>query len=709
MRLRGNIEENSFVCINVCRCNQRASVGFLVVVYLAVASAAWGQSDHALKPAKGEPIQFVSRTGNNSNDGLSWGSAKATIYAAWNALPIAGCNFGPACGGTIYISDNVAWGGPVSGQGLRIIGGHDPNFGSPPPGWVKERAVSVICSAVGSWNTNSALPSCNVTGESNTQPAIWISGNSAAMYFEGVHTKNGSGSVLAMDSNGVFENNAGVTNITFRNCTFTESASISTNGPGLRIGPNSFENYFFESTFDGNPNATGGTEARQAFVVDPGSTVNNNSGEVYLINSHLNVGAFEDNPVGQGSAGAVVANVICEGQTDGHGCVWLTVTSPLLFFNLTNVWTADSYPINAAVEVDGNGPSDAVLVSSPNGGGGTGLRGSAVTGPAIVSGNAPGSITATVVSGDRQHQNGFLGGRVLGQTDAARRGFAPVGVRFTNLANTSPSSWTTAGGGSITTGITAPDGTTGAATCASSSRNANCIFYQANQTFAVGDIVIIGGWVRARNAAGFSSNQVLGWSTPFCGSGTCKFVDISGNGGTFSGFVPSYILGDASGGVPAEWEWYWKALKVAAAPGIPQTVQFIANVQPGFPEDIYGPMFLHIAAGTISDNEATELALNLQPYGSSCLVGAICGLPGQTEAPAHLGQMTANQFAGTAKLSNGTITVTFPTPYRNAPVCVANDTTSASNGIKPKSATTNVMFSGTGTDSIAYICVGNPN
>ena len=83
-----------------------------------------------------------------------------------------------------------------------------------------------------------------------------------------------------MDSNGIFENNAGVTNITLRNCTFTESASLRTNGPGLRIGPNSFENYFFESTFDGNPMATGGTEARQAFVVDPGSTVNNNSGEV---------------------------------------------------------------------------------------------------------------------------------------------------------------------------------------------------------------------------------------------------------------------------------------------------------------------------------------------------------------------------------------------------------------------------------------------
>ena len=145
--------------------------------------------------------------------------------------------------------------------------------------------------------------------------------------------------------------------------------------------------------------------------------------------------------MGQGSAGAVVANVICEGQTDGHGCVWLTATSPLLFFSLTNVWTADSYPINAAVEVDGNGPADAVLVSSPNGGGGTGLRGSAVTGPAIVSGNAPGSITTTVVSGDRQHQNGFLGGRVLVNQMLLEEDSHLLGCASRTVANTSPTSW----------------------------------------------------------------------------------------------------------------------------------------------------------------------------------------------------------------------------------------------------------------------------
>ncbi len=150
-------------------------------------------------------------------------------------------------------------------------------------------------------------------------------------------------------------------------------------------------------------------------------------------------------------------------------------------------------------------------------------------------------------------------------------------------------------------------------------------------------------------------------------------------------------------------------LKVSATSGASAQTQFVATVSATQPADYYAPIFLHIAARTISDNEAIELALNLQTYGSSCSIGTICGLPGQTETPARLGQIAANQFAGTAKLSNGTVTVTFPTLYQNAPICVANDTSSSSNGIKPTPEPTKVVFSGTGTDSIAYICVGNPN
>jgi hypothetical protein len=697
MKLGTNLGENIFVRVNSRQFKLRISFGFLVFLCLAVPSAVWGQSDYSLKPAKSEAIQFVSRTGNDTNDGLSWSSAKLTIHAAYQTLPSKGCNFGPHCGGIIYLGDGITWGGPVSGQGLRILGAHDPNFASPPPGWIKERAVKFKCESNGSWDATAAVPMCYVSGNSTTQPGLWISGNTAPMEFDGIKILSGSGSVLGRDSNGVFENNAGVSNLTFRDCAFGGTYSVTTNGPGLRIGPNSFENYFYTSVFDGNPNAKGGTEARQGLVSDAGGAANSNSGQLYLMDSHINSGGFESNPTGTGSTGAVVSNLICEGQTDGHGCVWIRTTTTNSFYTLSQIWVADDFPANASVEVDGNGPPDAVTVIGAGGG---------VTGPVMFMGFAPVGINSMVVSANRQHETGFLNGHVLGQTDAARRGFSPSAVRFTNLANTAPAGWTVTVSSIVTTQITAPDGTTGAATCSSSSGSGNCYFYNAKQTYAVGDIVVLGVWARPRNSGGFSGSAVLGFSTPFCGS--CAFADISGN--STGNFVSQYIKGDgSSGNPPAEWEWYWKVLKVSTTSDGPSQTQFLAPVHAKLPADYYAPVFLHVPAGAISDNEATELALNLQSYGSSCVVGSICGLPGQTEAPAHLGQMAANQFAGTAKLSNGTVTVTFPTPYQKTPICVASDTTSELNGIKPTPAATKVVFAGAGMDSIAYICVGNPN
>ncbi len=702
MKFRIPLREHDFVFLKSRQRMLRASMGFLALWYLAVASAVWAQSSHAPKPAPAttEAIQFVSRSGNDGNDGRSWASAKLTLYAAWTALPAGGAGCATACGGTIYFTNNVTFGGPVMGQGLWIAGASDPNFSALPPGWVKEAAVKMVCVGPGQWGSQSAVPQCLVTGEGSTVPALRISGSSDPMEFDGMKFLSGSGSVLAMDSSGVFENNAGVSNKTFRDCAFGFNNAISTNGPGLRIGPNSFENYFYNTTFDGNPNASGASERRQALVLDPGNRLNNDSGTVFVFHSHTNTGGIEIVPDGEGSAGAVIDGVVCEGQTDHKGCVWITETNTNTWFNLKDIWAADvALSTDPTVEVDGNGPPDAVIVLGVT---------SNTVGPMDLIGQNPSAIQGIVTSPNKQHQIGFVGGHLLGQTDAARRGFPPTAVRFTNLAASSPANWTTAGGGVITNGIAAPDGTTGAGECNGTLGAANCYFYNGAQNYALGDIVVIGAWAQAQKAEGFNSKQVISISNPSCDS--CKFVDISGQGGSNSGYVEAYILGDgSSGGPPSEWEWYWKVLKVTGTSGRAAQTQFIANVRPGYAANYYAPIFLHIAANTISDNEAIELGSNLQSYGSSCLVGTVCGLPGQTQTPARLGQIAANQFAGTAKLSNGAVTVTFTTPYHNAPICVANDTTSASNGIKPTATAAYVVFSGAGSDSIAYICIGNPN
>ncbi len=75
----------------------------------------------------------------------------------------------------------------------------------------------------------------------------------------------------------------------------------------------------------------------------------------------------------------------------------------------------------------------------------------------------------------------------------------------------------------------------------------------------------------------------------------------------------------------------------------------------------------------------------------------------------HLNQGAANTFAGTVALASGTATVTFPTAYNTAPVCVANDTSAIATVRVQTSATALTLSQSSGTDTIMYVCVGNPN
>ncbi len=75
----------------------------------------------------------------------------------------------------------------------------------------------------------------------------------------------------------------------------------------------------------------------------------------------------------------------------------------------------------------------------------------------------------------------------------------------------------------------------------------------------------------------------------------------------------------------------------------------------------------------------------------------------------HLNQGAANTFAGSVALSGGTATVTFPTPYNSAPVCTANDTSAIATVRVQTTPTALTLTQSSGTDTIMYICVGNPN
>src|SRR5882762_4182030 len=89
-------------------------------------------------PAYGQQaaIRYVSGTGRDSNDGLSWGSSKATVFAALVSLP-GGNVFGPFSGsGAVYVAPGSSL-NPTANAGIWFMAPHDPNYASPPAGWLK--------------------------------------------------------------------------------------------------------------------------------------------------------------------------------------------------------------------------------------------------------------------------------------------------------------------------------------------------------------------------------------------------------------------------------------------------------------------------------------------------------------------------------------------------------------------------------------------
>ncbi len=192
-----------------------------------------------------DAVEYVTPSGNDANDGLSWRTAKGTIYAALKALP--GGDATHAGGGAIFVSSSggvsVPVGGPVGSQGIWIMGPADPNFASPPSGWLKETgAVSIIAEGAGDSGANSpAGPTTLILadGSATNKPALWLSGVGFRYLFRRLAFRGAVAVRIGVDSNGSRTSNAGAAPTTFQNCDFRIgfTNNIGT-GPVLDLGPN---------------------------------------------------------------------------------------------------------------------------------------------------------------------------------------------------------------------------------------------------------------------------------------------------------------------------------------------------------------------------------------------------------------------------------------------------------------------------------------
>src|ERR1035437_3581081 len=227
-----------------------------------------------------------------------------------------------------------------------------------------------------------------------------------------------------------------------------------TNGPGWLIaGGNSFDIFIEHSVIQGNPNAPPGADNQAAILVKPPNTRGSADGLIDIRNSVVSGGGIKFY-AGNNPGSLTVDNVYSENIeggtiTPGVGTVWIATRG--VAATLKDVTTADSHGNVCDVRNDALSQEPAWITVL----GGTGTSVTSVCGPAAIIAPMP---THAIESPLRQGQEGFDNGRIIGFSGNAQRQFGLYSPRFANLESSNQSSWKVTGKGTLTTGVSAPDG-----------------------------------------------------------------------------------------------------------------------------------------------------------------------------------------------------------------------------------------------------------
>lgn len=236
----------------------------------------------ALAPNPSDGVQYVSSNGSNTDDGLSWGTAKATVSAAISALPLES---GVNCG-TIHVG-----------------------AGTYPGGFVLPRCVSLIGQAVGS---PGALPQTEINFTNTTGAGIAI-GDSLNTDYPTGEIKN-----IAIQGPGTGTNTTGlyfggdpggaITPSTDRGAQYTVSnVDVFEFGTGISFGNNAYLDTFFHvmdhSNGLGITCPSGLTNAGENIRITDSEIYNNTSYGVYQTSCEMNFSgtSFDFNNGGTGT------------------------------------------------------------------------------------------------------------------------------------------------------------------------------------------------------------------------------------------------------------------------------------------------------------------------------------------------------------------------------------------------------------------------
>jgi hypothetical protein len=586
------------------------------------------------RPATG--VCYASVGGHDSADGVSWDSAKESLMACYDSLN--------ADGGTIFFSDGGVYSGTQvpactkddpAGCGIWIMGRKDPGYAHPPRGWRRaKRTVSFVGVGGTSFGANSRFggkPGVKAgSGSDRNHPSIWLSGVSNVV-FRNMVTFSTSGiqplrGIVVGETSGHDRRGVGsCSGITFDNVDPSLFGGPGS-GPGMDITGSSFWITIQRSLVNGAYGQSLNSDNRAAILID--GALNDGNGLIFVTDTNVNGGGVKYVP-GRNPGSLVVRDLTIEGDFshDIPPAIWISGTGTMNGTTVTadNIAVADPGPSGApALEVDGGLADNCTAIGVM--GAGTPIRGVNVRGPCtVVSQFQSYNLAASNenISPLRRGQTGTSLGHLIGQTDSARRAFSPVTVRFPNLVSQRSSLWSVSrydGNTTLLTAVRAPDGTTNAARAESHGGHVqeNLWFTPGNghlaQEVMHGDWYIMGAWIRSGTSNGYSQSntQALAFAIddepPGLLEGTRSSAPNRGDG---------------------EWEWQWIAEKVAGTPRRNVYIQFSVHFDGIHSIEAYAPILLHIPAETVSDNEAYELAVNLESYPDTVVPGEVSTLRNQ--------------------------------------------------------------------------------
>lgn len=581
-----------------------ATVSSLTVGTLALTgNLTVGGRNVATEPLVSDAVQFVSANGNDNNDGLSWGSAKATIFAAYQALP--------AAGGTIYIAQNASCGGP--NNAIWIAGPlGEPQWnngnGNPAAGWLPRKPVRFVGWS-GSGNVQNGSPTGVTLNCTTTQSPIWLSGSDASISFENIALSSNVIPVKIGISSQTGAQDTGSQNLRFINCHFTLNSGGT--GPVVLIGSNSFWIWFINGGLNiiKNP-VVDDSDNGAAMVLNPHGSTGSDIGLIFLRDMTIDSGFIHfyndqtNDPHGYSSLYA--RDITFEGVCTSKGAFWFNTNGGFGSYLLSNIEVADtcSGGSNYSVYVDSwTGFGSNIYLSG---------RARNVYGPVKMS-----VVTQYPVEWDPypNGQLGQIGPKFYGQVDAARRLFPPMPMRVQNQAPLTNWAYSGTAGTDYQIGVPDPTGGNDAVRFLTTSGNAQP--FRNSVSISVGDILIGGVWVRPIGNTDLTGTQVF---NIFNNSSGCSLKMLPSN--TPPG--PIYMTTPIKGS--NQWQWIWQVGKFTASSGTCDIGMQVGGLWGQV--DVYGPVFMIVPASAgWSDSEAIEYAINLSSAGNLAPAGTIATIP----------------------------------------------------------------------------------